>query len=454
VRFSSPGGLMETAERFLPGISRRTHKTEGVHVAYPYLKEIAELLNTGANIELPQLVDCLNCEKGCNGGPGTGKNKTSVILLENPIRNRSDELEEFHKTAKGGWHTKNYHKLLSQYWRSGLYNRTYHDYSGNYNNYIKKPTESQLTEIYRRLRKYKPEDLYDCTACGYGTCKLMATAIFNRRNKPENCAHHNIDLLAEEKRLIMEINRQLEDHITVALELIGEINRAVDTLSSKVSLQVSAVDSSAVITEKMISSIKITSELSQRKQEKMKVMVNNVARGKDSMKETIESVQDISQSVDGIASAIKVISSIAANTNFLAMNAAIEAAHAGAAGQGFAVVADEIRRLSESTSQNSRNISQTLSGIIGGINVTSRRSNDTGELISEMADELDGFVDTIAELINTMGLLSTGSTEITGSLATLKELTATIKTGYTEMFSMTDKLQGNMKELFEITQKS
>ena len=452
VRFSSPGGLLETAERFSPGIARHTLKIEGVHVTYPYLKEVAELLDT--TIKLPQLIDCLNCEKGCNGGPGTGNNKVPMVVLDNPIRERSEQLEEYHKTVKGKGHTKRYHKLLSQYWRSGLYNRTYRDYSGNYNNNIKKPNEAQLTEIYHRLRKYKPEDLYDCTACGYGSCKLMATAIFNKRNKPENCAHHNLDLLSEEKKLIMEINRKLEDHITKALELIESINAAVNTLSSKVNLQGTAVDDSAVITEKMISSIKSTSELSRKKQGAMKVMIENAARGKESMKETILSVQDIAQSVDGIASAIKVISGIAANTNLLAMNAAIEAAHAGSAGMGFAVVADEIRLLSESTRQNSRSISQTLSGIIGGISVTSKRSTDTGDMIAEMADEINGFADTITGLINTLGELSAGSTEITSSLTTLREVTAAIKTSYAEMFSMTDKLQANMKDLFTITQKS
>ena len=453
-RFSSPGGLMETANRFLPGIARHTLKIEGVHVTYPYLKEIAALLDSDNDIDLPRLLDCLNCEKGCNGGPGTGKSKTPMLLLENPIRRRSDQLEEHHKTDKGERYVKKYHKLLSRYWKRGLYNRNYRDYSGNYANNIRKPNDAQLDEIYRSLRKYKPEDLYDCTACGYGSCKLMATAIFNKRNKPENCAHHNLDLLDEEKKFVMDVNRQLEEHITQALELIEKINTAVNTLSSKVNLQGTAVDDSALITEKMISSIKTTSELSRRKQQKMQVMVENAARGKESMNETIQSVHDISQSVDGIASAIKVISGIAANTNLLAMNAAIEAAHAGAAGLGFAVVADEIRRLSESTSQNSRSISQTLSGIIGGISVTSKRSNDTGDLIAEMANEINGFVETITELISTLTELSTGSSEITGTLTTLRELTSTIKTSYAEMFSMTDKLQTNMKNLFEITQKT
>jgi len=204
VRFSSPGGLLETAERFSPGITRRTLSIGGGQVTYPYLKDISELLNT--DIKLPLLLDCLNCEKGCNGGPGTGNNKIPRIVLDNPVRERSDELEKFHKTGSGR-HTKRFHKIVSRYWRKDLYKRTYRDYSGN--NSLKEPNETQLTEIYRKLRKYKPEDIYDCTACGYGTCKMMATAIFNKLNKPENCAHHNIELLAEEKKLILDMNRQL-----------------------------------------------------------------------------------------------------------------------------------------------------------------------------------------------------------------------------------------------------
>ncbi len=68
--FPIPGGLLDTAERFTPGIRRYTEKIEGVYNIYPYLKEIAEMLNTKA--KLPLLIDCLNCEKGCIGGPGTG----------------------------------------------------------------------------------------------------------------------------------------------------------------------------------------------------------------------------------------------------------------------------------------------------------------------------------------------------------------------------------------------
>ncbi|MCL2007042.1 MAG: methyl-accepting chemotaxis protein [Treponema sp.] len=438
VMFSSPGGLLETAERFVPGIRRDTRKIEGVHTIYHYLSGLAKDLKR-PEIEFPLLIDCLNCEVGCNGGPGTGNGHKSTDELESPIRKRSRELEKQLNPKHNERLYKRYHSMLNRFWKPGLYNRSYRDLSGN--NTLKRPNERELQEVYKALKKNTEADIYDCTACGYQSCRRMATAIHNGLNKPSNCAHYNVALLADEKKTIVYINHQLKTHISRALDVIENINTLVEKLNGRINTQAESVEESSAVTGKIVSSLKGTSDLSRQKRESIMELIENAAKGQDAMKETILAVQDISESVDGIASAIKIISVIAANTNLLAMNAAIEAAHAGEAGRGFAVVADEIRRLSESTRENSRSISQTLSSIISGINTTSKRTGDTGNLINDMSGEINSFAGTMTELIDTLSELSAESSGITNSLEVLRETSGAVKGDYSEMLSLTDKLR-------------
>ena len=449
VGFSSPGGLLDTVERFIPGISRGSRKIEGVHSVYHYLEIVAELLNTDTKIA--PLIDCLNCEKGCNGGPGTRNSEKPLAILENPIRKRRAELETNLNPKSKEKVYKKYHQYLDKYWKKDLYVRHYRDLSGN--NTIKKPSEVQRDEIYRSLRKYGKEDLYNCTACGYGSCKSMATAIFNKLNKPENCMHYIMALLKDEMKT-EEMNQLLTKHIYEISDLVDGISETIHDLNGTIAEEAVAVEESVQKTQKMVKSIINTSQVSRSKQDDIKDLLENASHSQSSMRDTIQSVHGISQSVDGIASAIQIISAIAANTNLLSMNAAIEAAHAGEAGRGFAVVADEIRRLSESTRQNSRNISITLKSIIDGITVTSKRSGDTDNRITEMSKEINGFAQTMSSLISTFNELTMESNEIVAALETLKNQSETVKTNYTGILTKADKLRDSLHELTALSKSS
>jgi methyl-accepting chemotaxis protein len=246
----------------------------------------------------------------------------------------------------------------------------------------------------------------------------------------------------------------LQVQINQATGLIKGINKLVRELSATIDSQATAVDRSSAATVKMLNSIKDNSEISRNKQKAIKNLTENAARGQESMRGTIQSVEGISQLVDGIAQAIKIISSIAANTNLRSMNAAIEAAHAGEAGRGFAVVAGEIRRLSESTRENSLNISRTLKNIIDGIAVASKQSDDTGSRITEMSREIDSFAETMTSLITTFSEMWSQSGEITSAMDSLRSQSNTVKTDYNDILSMTEKLSSAMHNLSELADKT
>ncbi len=396
------------------------------------------MMNTKAR--LPLLVDCLNCKKGCIGGPGTGNAEKSLAMLTEPVQRRMAELEEKQHFKIGNNAYKKYHNVLKKYWKKGLYDRSYRNLSEN--NTIKHPSETEITEIFHTMRKFKKEDIYNCTCCGYGSCKAMATAIYNKLNKHENCAHYILALLKEN-----------QEHIANASNLIEGINNLIQELNDIISSQAEAVDHSSAETEEIVASIKNTSEMSLKQQESVKGLMEVAGHGQESMRKTIQSISEISKSVEGISSAIHIISSIAANTNLLSMNAAIEAAHAGDAGKGFAVVAGEIRRLSENTRENAVSISHTLTNIINGISDTTKQSGETDTRIAQMSKEISGFAETMSVFMNTFNELSAKSGNITASLVSLKEQSSAVKTSYAQMIEMTNKLAKALKDLSDLSKR-
>jgi hypothetical protein len=448
VSFSMPGGLLVTAERDSPGIGRVTRKIEGVHAIYPYLTDVAETISSGGgrNGELPVLVDCLNCEKGCNGGTGTRNSETPMDKLEAAIRKRRVEMEAKYGGSKSAEkNQKKVNKVLSRYWKPGLYDRTYQDRSENYT--LKVPNDQELTEVYKSLRKYGKGDIYDCNTCGYGSCRGMAMAIFNGLNRPENCHHYGLSLIKEDRETIDSLNRSLNTQVEKSLDFMKGINSLIGNLNDQIVRQASAIEESSAAIEEMMATIGNTAGMAQKKQTAIKDLVSNVEQGRVSMQETIDAVGNISKGVEGVSSTIKVISGIAANTNLLSMNAAIEAAHAGDAGRGFAVVAGEIRRLSETTRENSQNIAHILTNVIEGIKTTTTRSSATDALINTMSEEINGFANTMTELINSLGELSIGSREITTALVLLRENAEAIKLGYRDMMDKTRDLEESMQKI-------
>lgn len=186
VLFSTPGGLLQTTERTFPNIRHKTRRIEGIPLIYDYLKKLDSVINTGKS---PVLIDCLNCEMGCNGGTLTlAQKEAHQDEIEFWIKQRSEEMREYYRSISYDdemMSSKQIEETIAQYWEDGLYARSYLDLSKNFS--LKQPDKNELTDIFASMHKYNAADIYNCTACGYNSCEGMAVAIFNKLNRPENC---------------------------------------------------------------------------------------------------------------------------------------------------------------------------------------------------------------------------------------------------------------------------
>lgn len=234
VSFSTPGGLLHTAQRWMPDLAERTRQIEGSPVVYEYLQALPGVLAQG---RAPLLVDCLSCEFGCNAGPAALTRAQSPDEIEYWIRKRMEAVRN--RCADAGPacpddDVRDIAETLSRYWQSGLYVRQYTDQHNR--NRIRIPDERSRWVILGQMHKYSEADLYNCTSCGYLSCEGMATAIYNGRNKPENCHFYlarereisHREMIEREKRFRNILTTCIEGFVSVDNDfVIQEINPAL-----------------------------------------------------------------------------------------------------------------------------------------------------------------------------------------------------------------------------------
>lgn len=365
VTFSTPGGLLDTVDRWNPDLRNYARKIEGPHTIYHYLDTLLEDIKTG---KAPVLIDCLNCELGCNGGSGTsGKDKTCDVL-EHPIKQRRQKLVKPLKGFKALRYRKQLEKTIDAYWKPGLYRRHYDDRS--LNNTIQIPTEKELWKVLETLGKTSEKDIYNCCACGYNSCRGMATAIYNGINRPENCFHYTTDIMLH--RYAEEKARQAEE----AAQLTLQAEEAKRSILMKYNQS----------REKMIQDIR----------DLMERLLQSTEVQSQSFRELLEEIQEIGAVSGQFDPIVKAIEGIADNMHLLALNATIEASRAGEAGKGFAVVAEEVKGLARNSRQEVEKITPYAEQLKQVFENLSKKVSETSEVLNsstEITEHITGVAD-------------------------------------------------------------
>ena len=165
-------------------------------------------------------------------------------------------------------------------------------------------------------------------------------------------------------------------------------------------------------------------------------------------------IKEIAKDSEGLLEINSVMNRIASQTNLLSMNAAIEAAHAGEAGRGFAVVADEIRKLAESSGQQSKTTAAMLKKIKASIDSITVSSD---EVLSRF-EVIDSGVKTVSthelNIRNAMEEQEVGGKQILDSMERLKEISVSVKKGAAEMMNSGSRLNESTSEFINISNET
>ena len=241
----------------------------------------------------------------------------------------------------------------------------------------------------------------------------------------------NTDFLGQMVNSIKGVNAEIANqHLKVddSVSAADEISRSVESLRDVLQKQEQGVEQASAAVTQMIGNIGSVSNSVEKMATEFENLQTDVDKGIAQQHEVNTQIQEIETQSKMLNEANKVISSIASETNLLAMNAAIEAAHAGDAGKGFAVVADEIRKLSETSAAESKKISAQLKGILGAISGVVDASNLADRSFTAVADKIQGTGNLVREIKHAMNEQSEGSKQIGEALSYMNDATAQVRT--------------------------
>ena len=215
----------------------------------------------------------------------------------------------------------------------------------------------------------------------------------------------------------------------------------------------SITQSSALITSTAENMLRINKILSQN-DELIKTVYGQMKAGTDGARAANEFVKKIAERSEALLEASQVIQNIASQTNLLAMNAAIEAAHAGESGKGFAVVADEIRKLAEESNMQGKQIGAVIkesTEIIAQV-------SEAGIQAEKTFTDVYGLISTISKkedsIVNLMREQEENGTQVLSAIETINKVTRDVSSASVEMLEGGKQITAEMQKLAEITRET
>ncbi|MCQ2595989.1 MAG: methyl-accepting chemotaxis protein [Treponemataceae bacterium] len=266
----------------------------------------------------------------------------------------------------------------------------------------------------------------------------------NLKKSSENTASSVAHILTNIKNIHEQIQNS-SNSVSSTANAVTEISDNISSFEKIVSLQSNSVDSASAAIEQMLKNINSVTGSMDKMVASFNDLYELVRQGTDGHKGVNEKIVKIMDQSETLNEANKVIQNIASQTNLLAMNAAIEAAHAGEAGQGFAVVADEIRKLAENSSVQSKVIKTNLSDIEKSITSAATESAETNKVFAKVSEMIQDTNNLVLQMKQSMQEQNAGSMQVNEALNVMKESTAEVKDASAEM------TKGNAAILEEVT---
>ena len=233
---------------------------------------------------------------------------------------------------------------------------------------------------------------------------------------------------------------------------VNEISSNINSLEGMIERQAVGVSQASSAIEQMMGNIGSVDRSVDIMADSFGELFENTNVGIQRQEVVSQKIKDIEKQSENLQNANEIISAIAGQTNLLAINAAIEAAHAGDSGKGFSVVADEIKKLSESSSQESNKINEQLREITSSISGVVQASIESMEAFSKVSTLINSTNEMVISIKRAMNEQNAGSKQIFDALHTMNNNTSEVRDAGRKMSQENHVVLDKIRNLQQVTE--
>jgi methyl-accepting chemotaxis protein len=241
------------------------------------------------------------------------------------------------------------------------------------------------------------------------------------------------------------------ESVVQTADSVEGIIKHIRSLENAVDVQADTISRSSQSIEQMVGDIDRVRTVVRRAHETTGNLGKSSDMGRKMLSNLTEELAHIADQSAFLEEANAALVNIAAQTNILAMNAAIEAAHAGEAGKGFAVVAGEVRSLAELSNKESASISAEIKNMREGIEKIRQVSAETVETLGSMFTEVTDMQASFNSVNSAVEAQVSNGAQVLKALTGLRETTEQVRTGSDEIQKESDSIHNVVENLKSIS---
>ena len=262
-----------------------------------------------------------------------------------------------------------------------------------------------------------------------------------------------IELITQDTdKMDTKAKTQMES-VAVAADSVSNIVQHTDSFKHTVHNQADCIARSSAVIEQMVTNIASIRSVVAGTTKTTDTLSKSSETGHRMLLKLTEELKNIEEQSITLQSANKTIADIAGQTNILAMNAAIEAAHAGESGRGFAVVAGEVRKLAELAGKESEAISAEIKKMERAIEQMGEVSQKTVGAMDMIFREINAMNSSFAAVNQAVEEQVAGGAQILTSLKSVHGMTEQVQEGAGFIHAQSGTIQEEMEKLQRISQE-